>query len=677
MTRQRLCMLTAAIAAALSGTAHGADPAGDPLYASVTLPTLLIESTRMPAPVEQVNAPVAVRDRESMDRDQAANLADIMRMLPGVGIGGGTRAIAMEPVIRGLSGERVVIRVDNARQNFGAGHKGRIFLDPLLLEQVEVLRGPASTLYGSGALGGVVNFRTQDADSFLGPDVDAGGRVSAGYQSQGDQSLFSATAAGRGERLSLLANVLKREQSDLKDGNGDTILYTGDEIVSGLLKGTLTPAPGHRLTLSLQAFRDDHEIPSNANSTGTGAGSTAIIVDRRTDNRTQTLRYQLHPDDSRWLDLDATLYGNQVELDETRTDTGRNDVTQLNTLGLDLTNTLRFETGPVDHLVVVGLEHYQDRQKGERDGESRPMYPDARQAVTGIFLVDRLLITDRLEIAPGLRYDHFSKDADDHDRLTESEWSGQISATYTLTPGWELFAGYSEAFRAPSLTNLYVGGIHFGNNRFEPNPDLRPEKARNKELGLTHHARGLFHPEDRLRARLSVYQNDVEDFIDQIVELEMPAFGPPIPGGRTYFENVNDARLRGQELEIHYTHPDHFITVSAARQRGDNRTEGGPLSGIPADNLALEGGVHVMQGRLTLGGRVTHAWSQDRVPDDADTADSYTLTDIFLTLRPGADRDRMRVDFGIDNLTDKTYRPHLSSMNDPGRNVKIQASYRF
>ena len=338
MPRYRILVtaVTSALVSAMPASAGAQTERATP----VTLPTITVESTRLPTDLAQVAAPVSVRQRADLDRDQAADIGDVLNRLPGVTTSGGPRTTALQPVIRGFGGERVVIRVDGARQNFAAGHRGRVFVDPFLLERAEVLRGPASSLYGSGALGGVVNFRTRDAESFLEPDETFGARVSAGYQNQGSQQLLSAIVAGRGDRTSWLGSVLQREQSDLK--------------------------------------------------------------------------------------------------------------------------------------------------------------------------------------------------ADDQPSITESEWSKQLTTTYTLTPGWDLFGGYSEAFRAPSLTNLYVGGVHFGNNFFEPNPDLKPEKARNKELGLSYNGRGVWQAQDRLR-----------------------------------------------------------------------------------------------------------------------------------------------VDFGIDNVTDRTYRPHLSAINDPGRNVKILASYRF
>ncbi|MCG5525392.1 TonB-dependent hemoglobin/transferrin/lactoferrin family receptor [Ectothiorhodospira haloalkaliphila] len=677
MPQHRYTVPVIAASLTLALPAHADTRPDHEQVASLTLPSIMVESTRVPTALDQLGAPVAVRDRATLDRDQAADLADVLNRMPGVDTSGGPRTTALQPVIRGLGGERVVIRVDGARQNFASGHKGRVFLDPFLLEQAEVLRGPSSSLYGSGALGGVVNFRTRDPESFLGDDA-FGGRITAGYQDQGSQQLLSAIVAGQGERGSWLGSILQRDQSDLEDGDGDTIRFTGDDITSGLIKGTLRPAPDHRLTLSLQGFRDDHEIPSNATASGTGGGSAGIIVDRRTDSRTQTLRYQFTPDND-WVNLDATVYGNQVELEETRVDTDRYDETRLRTVGLDMTNTTWLRTGAVDHELLVGLEHYRDRQRGRRDGDRRPQYPDARQETTGVFITDRILIGERWEVSPGLRFDRFHKDADDQPSITESEWSGQLTATFMVAPGWDLFGGYSEAFRAPSLTNLYVGGVHFGNNFFEPNPDLKPEKARNKELGLSYHGQGIWQAQDQVRARLSIYQNDVEDYIDEQVESDPPV-GPPPPGGptgRTISENVRDARLRGQELEFQYLNPDYFVAMNASRIRGDNRTDGEPLSGIPADSLSLEGGIHVMGGQLTLGGRLTRAWSQDRVPDGGESTDGYTLTDLFMTLQPKAAGERLRLDFGIDNVTDKAYRPHLAAINDPGRNVKIQASYRF
>src|SRR3546814_4144610 len=143
-------------------------------------------------------ASVSVVTRDEMERRQARSLDDLLRDMPGVELDGGPRITAVQPSIRGMGGERVLIRIDGARQNFESGHRGRVFLDPEVLERVDVLRGPASTLYGSGAIGGVIDFTTRDASHFLEPGETCGARVGTGYQSTGDLWYGTLTGAGIG-----------------------------------------------------------------------------------------------------------------------------------------------------------------------------------------------------------------------------------------------------------------------------------------------------------------------------------------------------------------------------------------------------------------------------------------------------------------------------------------------
>jgi outer membrane receptor for ferrienterochelin and colicin len=113
--------------------------------------------------------PVTVVGREEIERRDARSVLDLIRDIPGVESSGVPRTTAMQPVIRGLGDERIVLRTDGARNNFNADHRGRTFVDPELLRQVEVLRGPGSSLYGSGALGGVISLRTIEVEDILQP----------------------------------------------------------------------------------------------------------------------------------------------------------------------------------------------------------------------------------------------------------------------------------------------------------------------------------------------------------------------------------------------------------------------------------------------------------------------------------------------------------------------------
>lgn len=159
---------------ALSVSAHAqnssaTDPAAATKPAETTLVLDAISVTASKVATEAIDAPasISIVDQENLDRIQAENLGDILRSLPGVDTSGGPRSTVQMPTIRGLTDDRVVIRIDGARANFNSGHKGGLFLDPEVLKQVEVYRGPASTMQGTGALGGVLALTTVDAKDML------------------------------------------------------------------------------------------------------------------------------------------------------------------------------------------------------------------------------------------------------------------------------------------------------------------------------------------------------------------------------------------------------------------------------------------------------------------------------------------------------------------------------
>jgi hemoglobin/transferrin/lactoferrin receptor protein len=128
----------------------------------------------------------SVVGEEAIRRRQPSTYADLLDDVPGVTIEGGPRGVSQEVNIRGFQDEQVVLRFDGGRQNFNLAHRGRFFTDPMILKQVEVLCGGASTLFGSGALGGVVFVDTKDARDVIEPGKTVGGEVSTGFNSNGN-----------------------------------------------------------------------------------------------------------------------------------------------------------------------------------------------------------------------------------------------------------------------------------------------------------------------------------------------------------------------------------------------------------------------------------------------------------------------------------------------------------
>ena len=120
---------------------------------SFSLNKVLVSATRIESPLSEVSRPVAVVERKEIDTMQPQSIAQVLRFQSNVSISGGPRAGSQSVNIRGLEGSKVLQTVDGVRQVFESGHRPSYFLDPALLKNIELVKGPASTLWGSGAVG--------------------------------------------------------------------------------------------------------------------------------------------------------------------------------------------------------------------------------------------------------------------------------------------------------------------------------------------------------------------------------------------------------------------------------------------------------------------------------------------------------------------------------------------
>ncbi len=662
-------VITVMLLAGLLPTCCPLASAGSPnVDDSQPIDTILVTIARVLQPEQQVIAPVSVVEREEIELRQAGNLADLLSGIPGVSTTQGPRPEALELNIRGLGEGRVVMRIDGARQNMAIRHRAQTLLDPALLERVEILRGPASTLYGSGATGGVILFDTLDARGFLEPGQHFGGRASLGYQSNNNANTGSATLAGQIEDFGLITSVSQRSSDDYTDGNGNTLTLTESDISSGLVKGTWKPDVTQRLSLTYLGFVDESPSLTTADRP---AGER---IDRSTRQQSGSLRYQLDPDND-WLALDAVMYWSDLIFDERPTKPGQPRLeNSLSTVGVDIANTSRFRTSAVNHTLTYGLELYRDIQRGLSDGMPAPQFRGSRRETIGLFAQNRFGLSERLDLVLGLRHDEIDSSPDDKALVATSfsQTSFQAGIVFDLSRDWSLTASFNEAFRAPALGELFIGGQHFPGNSYIPNPDLKPESARNYELGLRFDRSGVITRNDRLRARLAVFRNDVDDFIEQRVR---GGDEPPPFTNTTRFDNVGKARIEGIEAEIQWRTGEYWISLFGARPRGDDRELGIPLESIPGDELGVR--VERRFETVLLGGQVTHTARQDRVLGGmhrAQPTPAHTLVDVFVTWQA---TPNWQVNARIDNLFNETWRHHLTLINQPGRNLRLQIAYEF
>ena len=640
--------------------------------------TITVTATKTRRDPVKTPGEVSVIHRDEIDRMQARSLDDVLRYQPGVEVGGGPRRLVEAPSIRGLSGPRVLATLDGVRLNYSSGHQGRLFLDVDALRQIEVVRGPNSALWGSGALGGVLAMSTADPADFLEEDDHMGGELKLGFQGVNDEWLTGGMLFGRlGPNVEYLGSFTVREARDIElGGDAGRLENSAEALRNGLGKLIWRPARHSELRFSIQGFEEDGEVPTAPNVTRTAPPSN--LVDRQTTQMTYRLGYTFDNDENPYLRLSGFVYLTAMDIRRRRLSDDRPDATHYDTIGFDLRNSSDIRLSPSHrHVLTYGLEYFQDRQRAERDGDPYRLFPDADADTVSLYLQDEISLGERVFIIPALRWDRFRNETAGQDEVTDSHLSPKIGGVFKVTDFLYLEANYAEGFRSPAFQDLYISGIHFPGAIFLPNPALKPETSRNMDVGLRLRSTGVLADDDHVLFKLAYFRNRVDDFIDFHSTLN-----PLTQHVETQFVNVQKALIHGIEAELRWV----FMTgldvwASYTDIRGDDITGKNDQGDIPLEGIQPRKGVIGVSYThwpwdVTVGGRVQMVAGQDRVPEDVQTTPGYSVYDVFASWQPHAGPlQSFRVDVGIDNLADKAYRRHLAAIPEAGINPKATISY--
>lgn len=665
------------------------------------LDPISVTATRNPIKAFEYPGMVTVVGREEIQSRQASSPDDILRFVPNVEFTGGPRRTGEVPSIRGFDGPDVIVLIDGARQNFGSAHDGRFFIDPSLLKQVEVLRGPASSLYGSGGTGGVIEFRTIDADDFLAADETFGATVSTGYQTVNREKTGTVTGyAAPIEGLGFIGSVTKRDSGSIELGDGTELDNTDDDIISGLFKGSYEFAEHHRVEGSFVTFRNDAQEPNN------GQAVTNDVFDKEVLSDTYRIAYSYKDPDNDLINLDVMAYYTDLQVDEVELDPRTFAVTgallerNVDAYGFRLDNRSNLTLS--DDLAVTftyGTEYYEDEQDGAEGSGDRDGVPDADDRFIGVYGQAEItfsepfgVIPGDLLIIPGLRFDSYEVSSSVADSNEETELSPRLGVSYLPTDWLLVFANYAEAFRAPTFDDLFTTGTHFEIpvgfttvvNRFVPNPDLKPQRTKTVEFGGGVTFDDLADAGDQFQVKASHFLIWGEDFIDTRVDqpsfgecgLFSPFFMPGDCDGTTTTFNVPEAKLWGSEIEASYENERFLVSLGFSRIDGENEDTGEKLGTLTPDEVTLNTAVKLLEINSIVGWRVLAADKFDEVDDPSEERDGYAVHDVYFSWQPSEDLLRgLRLDLGIDNIFDKSYARVNTNANEPGRNFKGLVSY--
>lgn len=669
------------------------------------------------------------QSKDSLLSKQATSVAAALEDIPNVDIRGGSRSIAQKPNIRGLSDNRVVQVIDGVRQNFDLAHRGSYFLPMSLIQEIEVIKGPSSSLWGSGALGGVVAMRTPNALDLLKNNDKFGVKIRQGYQTANNLSERDASVFAANDKFDVLISAFYNNADNLRIGKGNKLNNTAYKQFGGLAKFGWQINDANRVELSHRETRFKQTAPSNNeveneltneqitdqikkfhgskddlppttqpspsetlkfySGVKTRLGSVSYLTDQQIPDQSTVFNYYLTPDNP-YLNTHIALYNNKTIEKEQRKVSGVKDQTKLTTRGINLRNS-----SELSHIsFVYGVDYMRDKIRTERgmndkDAKFRAEPYNANSNTTGVYLIAHIpLFGEKLLVSPSVRYDHYDTSSKTV-KYKDNHLSPATKLTWIVTNWLDFTAKYNEAFRAPSMQERFVSGAHFGAsiiggreeiNKFIANPNLRPETAKNKEITANLHFDSLFKQGDKFKIEATYFRNDVKDFINLKIfnDAKTNTNGALLPKNSQY-QNITNARLSGIELQAQYQTERLTLFTNYGSTKGKDKDSGEALSNIAASKIGVGVNYALVKDKFTVGATVTHYAAQRRVPKDHGvTYPSYILTDLRATYAPlKGEWKNLRLDFALENLFDRKYQPAFSLMEGTGRNAKISAVYSF
>ncbi len=651
--------------------------------------------------VDPVETPQAVEILSPDRASAAAPAGEMFRGEPGLAVQS-DGAWGQNPVLRGLKKESVVVLIDGVRLN-SAQPQGAIasFLDLGLLERAEVVKGPGSVLYGSGALGGVVNLLTPEARFSAQPRTS--GRVGLGAGTV-DESLSGALLVERSSAdHALVLGAAARDAGDYRSPDGREPL-TGYRSGTLLAKYRYRLSEGTSLRLNVQRHAD-HDVwyPGSARTGGQPGGAgiappLGTVTIHSPEQRRELYEAGIDTDVGPGK-LAAEAYRHDVfrQIRARSANTGRDYVRNDVTFATDGLRA-KYLLPAAEHLLTLGVETWRMRGDPERYIDNNPPLFDnnvrndpfdrASLRASGAFVQDEVEF-GRTRVVAGARLDRVAGDAHrkgtgptaqttglDHSDTTMS-WS--LGAIHSLTPKLGLYANLGRAYRAADMRERFEDSARGDGYYHVGNPQLDPERSTSVELGV----KGR---ETRFEYRLAAFYTRIDDYIaGRVTGATHPGTGLPLK--RT--ENLDEVTIHGVEGSASVPLGAFVADAAFTWLRGQNRQDDEPLYQIPPPEVRVGFGQPAGPG-FHWRAQLRAVARQDRVATrfSAGTEDptpGFVTADLRFGWRFGriGVMQRASLDVRVVNLFDRRYHEHLvdgisgRELPAPGRGLIVGLSGSF
>lgn len=653
-SRAPLWLALALALPALASAADDTDGQDTRHHEARDLDTVVVTASPLRQTAEELSQPTEVLTGEALDRDKAGTLGDTLSKLPGVQSSNFGAGVG-RPIIRGLDGPRVgVLSSGLPSQDVSTiSQDHATAVEPFLADQIEVLKGPATLLYGSGAIGGVVNVVDgRIAEHPLDETVSGRAEVRYGTVDQGRTAMARVDASGADGMLVLHADGVYRESDDYDTPNGrqdNSYVHTR----TGALGASWVGQDGF-LGVSASRYQDRYGNPGEPGDAALGEPSVYLdMLQTRGELKAgvnipfwifQSMRGSVAKTNYEHTEYEGSEPGTHFVNDATD---GRIELT-MKPFGA-WTGALGMQFGDRT-FEAVGEEAFVPRTNTKSSGLFWIEHGDY-----GAFQFDLGARADRVRTSPdGGTVRNFSPK------------SYSAGAVWKFADAWRISLNLDRAERAPAEEELYANGPHAATASFEiGDPFMREERADQAELGLHHHGK-------RFEAKAAIYQTDFKGFIYLVDTGTTTPDAEALPIRQW---SQADARFRGIEAEI----TAHLIDDE--RGRLDLRAFGDRVRGTLDSGEDLP---RVAPGRFGLGlSWNADAWrasvgatrvmrQSDVAPGETETP-GYTFVDAHFAYHWDTSKLGWEVFADGTNLTDQVGRVHTSFLKDnvvlPGRGV--------
>jgi len=683
---------------------------------------ITVTGTRTPRPLDTFPGSINVLDQDDLNNRKGNTIRALTDDVPGVttkatqrsGVKGPTDAGNVN--IRGLDFNRVLFLVDGIRlpepykysdyYNFSQGS----YVDFNTLTSVEILKGPASALYGADALAGLISYRSLKASDLLEDGQNQAFEIPFNYYSSNDGTDASIKYATRLGDKNSLALVYTREDSGALNVKADDKFKDDETNFGNNIFLNLTTKIGDFSEINTtyeNVSRESNSISSDANLTAMNSYYSTykkLESDTTTDRNRYSISYNYkNPNNEKLINsVNIKLYKqdsySEDNFDRTTTARGRDTLKEhryylenyMSGADLQLQSKLNDHqlTYGIDYSIVDTERLRTTRTIGGSTVKEKDT-PDTEIKRTGIYLQDEISY-GKFDFIAGLRYDNYNLDAKTDSVYTTEAWavdldesniSPKIAATYRFNDKLSAYSQYSKGFRAPAYYE--VNGDYSNPARgytVKSNSDLEPETSDSYEIGLS----GRYKQFD---FNLAGFYNKYEDFIEQFKNTGRNA------AGLTLYQSVNvsEAEISGVELEAeYYLKPERYgisLFTKLAYAEGNNETDDEPLTSINPFEAKIGFKYSSEDDRWNTSLTNTFV-GEPRVADGTTSfvPDSYSTTDATISFKP---RDRYELSAGIYNIFDEEYYNYqdvkgksktlsnLTRFTQPSRNIQVGFKIKF